>query len=410
VYFLALGALGIYRHIRYSPDITTDLDTAAQFSRYNDIYEKFKSSVEKKLSVFIIILDGLPYTLISNGSSIKDDFPNLKSFSEKSLSFSRAFTNYDLTGKAISTILTGRFSKLRELNRKRNIIADLNNSDYNVRFYKDPLSLMKYINPSNYYPQEVYTQKLVLLSIFNFITSLYSFKMLPTFFTFNIAQKESSKELIQGIDFGSLKDNRPFFYYIHALGTHCPYVYDRDGTIRSLGEKPDSYIFFNRNYSFKKWFPIPPSNYDIVPLVNKTHIDHLVFWDKVIGKLTDNIINTFGEDNVLIVLTADHGGGWRPPNLFRNLGFVTWDSVGVPLMIYCPSKVKPKVYEEPFPLLDLLPTLYDLIEMEYKKKEFEGISLFSKERDKPREMFAISKKRKHVLKNNAWVFQEKIKK
>ncbi|MCI0445541.1 hypothetical protein L0152_20295, partial [bacterium] len=51
----------------------------------------------------------------------------------------------------------------------------------------------------------------------------------------------------------------------------------------------------------------------------------------------------------------------------------------IPLMIRMPG-TKPSIYKEDFQLIDLLPTILDVLGLPYEKAKLDGVSCFSSER------------------------------
>lgn len=373
-----------------------DLEVADQSAYLNKVYNNFKSSSQKKLSIFLIISDELPFNFIFDGKGIKDSFPNLKSLSEKSLFFTNAISHTDYTGGSIRSILTGKYKNKNALYsnsiffKHRNLISDLKNCGYNMKFFrwgaKPDISKLVSLNAQ----ERFCDTKALIYATLNFIKKIHIFNNNLEFNIYNFLRAKACREIINGIDFKKFKDQTPVFYHIHSHGTHSPYIYTEDGTVLD-SDRP---CIYENKYA------------DKLKEVDKNFTKTLKFWDKIYGKMFNDIVDAFGEDNVMIIFLADHGVGMHPPRLSRVSGVITWDMVRVPLIIYAPSKVKSRIYDELFPMSDLLPTLYDIIGMEYKEEDFDGFSLFNENREKPREIIAYSgmyfKDNEWILKNNSW--------
>jgi len=93
------------------------------------------------------------------------------------------------------------------------------------------------------------------------------------------------------------------------------------------------------------------------------------FVDTQLGRLLDAVDELKLWNNLTVVLTADHGmhngekGIWEKWTLFD-------ESTRVPLMIYHPlSPYKGKHYTEPVELIDIFPTILDLLNPPYKKDQ-----------------------------------------
>jgi hypothetical protein len=366
-----------------------------------NIYENFRSSSKKKYSLIIVFCDELPYTFISNGNKIKDIFPNIKNLSENSLFFTKAFSNYDGTRRSVPSVFTGKyltqkyFTNHRKTNdwlfEQRNIFIDLKMSGYNVLNHNDPFDTMNMLSTDNNYSgANIFGEDVFVKGTLNYLKSLYSFGTVTFFDYYYFASNYKNI-----VDLVSLR-NKLVLSFIFFPGSHAPYTFQQNG--KENNETPNSYYKPNVD----NLYAIESTPLEQIPIVQKKHIEELRFFDMVLGGLFQKILKDSKKEDTIIVFSSDHGVGWRPPHLGREGGHINWDNIGVPLMIYCPSKLKPQVYDKPFPLIDLLPTLYDLMEIEYKEEEFDGISLFNKNREKRKDIFAYSGGCQYVLRNDEW--------
>lgn len=385
---------------------TKDLKTrknnnTPQFNNSKDIYKNFRSSSKKKLSLFIILFDEIPFTLISDGNLIKDCFPNLKALSNKSLFFTKAFSNYDGTRRSIPSIFTGKYVSKKYYNNNymlndwlsedKNIFVDLEECGYSIDISEQSFGIRNKLYPDIAAGNKFYTEDVFVRGTFNFIETLYSFGIVD-FYDYHFF---APKSYVGRNEIINLKGKLAFCYMCFAE-THDPYTFLREGEEKV--EKPNSYYSCDNN----ELYAVKPIPFEEAPLVNKKQIEELMYFDKLLGEKIKDILNNLGEDSVLIIFLSDHGIGWRPPHLGREAGYINWDIVGVPLMIYCPSRLKPEVYDKPFPLIDLLPTIYDLIGIEYKEEEFDGKSFFNKQREKREDIFSYSGGCQYALQGDSW--------
>ncbi len=140
----------------------------------------------------------------------------------------------------------------------------------------------------------------------------------------------------------------PFFLFLHSFEPHSPYYSRREDSftdlddlkkIQKTGAKGDA---------------------------NKAHRDYHggIHWaDKYLGKLQDTLENTGLKKKTIVVLTSDHG------EAFLEHGFVLHsiklypEFVQVPLIIVDPRKPGPKFSSKPASLVDIKPTLLDLLDL-----------------------------------------------
>ena len=103
--------------------------------------------------------------------------------------------------------------------------------------------------------------------------------------------------------------------------------------------------------------------------LNQGYRAGVTFVDRQLGRILDAIDELQLWNNLTIILTADHGmhngekGMWGKWSLFD-------ESTRVPLMIYHPqSPYKGKHYSHPVELIDIYPTVLDLMQPHYNKQE-----------------------------------------
>lgn len=101
-------------------------------------------------------------------------------------------------------------------------------------------------------------------------------------------------------------------------------------------------------------------------------IEHL---DSEIGRLLEYLENTNQRKNTLIIYHADHGEMLGDHRLFRKGPFMYDPVVRVPLILSMPGTIpERKIYNNFVELIDLVPTIYDLMEVEIPP-ETQGKSL-----------------------------------
>ncbi len=400
--FIGLLIFSIINPIFKKAEDLPEKDIAQNFKHLENVYKKFRSASKEKISVFMILFDEVPFTFLYDGKAIRDCFPNMKALSEKSLFFTKAFSNYDGTRRSVPSFFTGKYMTDRKYYNNdyfvrdwvlefRNPFFDLGRCGYNIKSSSDGFDILQKIYPDTDLTKvKFYSEKTLILGTLHFFKVLASFGTIDFYDYFSFATDSSDISILKEINRDNL-EKLPVFCFIYTEKNHTPYVYNRDGT--KTDETPNVYS------------PIKLAGDKYAKLghlVRERHTETLMYFDKLLGDRIKEIESLFNDNNFLIVFISDHGIGWRPPQLGRERGYINWDIVGVPLMIYSPLKIKPQVYNKPFPLIDLLPTLYDIIGLDYKNEEFDGISFFDKRREQQRDLFANSIGCQHVLQGDSW--------
>jgi choline-sulfatase len=86
---------------------------------------------------------------------------------------------------------------------------------------------------------------------------------------------------------------------------------------------------------------------------------NISYVDSLVGKLVDTLEATGLLDNTVIVFTSDHGDFLGERGLWYKMSYLE-PSAHVPMLIWSPSRFKPRRVKEPAGLTDLLPTLVDI--------------------------------------------------
>jgi arylsulfatase A-like enzyme len=193
------------------------------------------------------------------------------------------------------------------------------------------------------------------------------------------------KRLAKGFD-------KKFFLWLHYIDPHGPYT----------PPAPYNTMFVNDEF----YNPLLKVNLDYTPMKgrNKNYVlgsvplyqqdafkgnpkkNELAFYisqydgeirylDEEIKKLI-NYMNEKGLlENTIIVFTSDHGEGLGEHNYYFEHGWFAYqDQVSVPLFIYIPNEKKCMKIREPVELLDLAPTLVELLKI-LVPEDFQGKSL-----------------------------------
>ena len=91
----------------------------------------------------------------------------------------------------------------------------------------------------------------------------------------------------------------------------------------------------------------------------RAYYGNVTYVDEWIGRLQDTLDECGLADNTTIIITADHGDMLGEYGLWYKMTFREW-SCRIPMIIYDPVKLKPRVVKQPVSLVDVLPTLIDI--------------------------------------------------
>ena len=290
--------------------------------------------------------------------------PNLDRFSEKCVTFSSAFSPGVRTAASVLSILSGccpcKYGDwYKSVSKNRIMISEiLNSNGYSTYgFTSNPCtsSLRMYDKGFNIFRDD------------NVLFKNMKGKKLKVMLALKTLFKNpySSADKINSQIMCHLDKNRfPFFVNVHYMDLHGPYIPRR------------GWKFKNRIYAGRLWKKalVSPEQITIEEREEMISVykDKMKFLDNHIGEL----IREIDDDKTVIIITGDHGdvfgirGYYGHPDIFYN------EMINVPLFIKLPSEmnVAKQLCKQPVSLMDLVPTILDLLEIEVETL-FDGHSL-----------------------------------
>ena len=168
--------------------------------------------------------------------------------------------------------------------------------------------------------------------------------------------------------------NEGFFAYLHYLEPHEPYTPPEPFVSRFAGE--DASTRFGRTQILRQLGQRTPQR-EIVDRVRDLYDANLAYVDSHVGALVDSLRGRGVLDETILVLTSDHGEAfWEHGR--RGHGHAPYEElVRVPLLIRVPGvpEWEGRRIAEPVELVDLLPTLMDLLGLPVDSRQLVGRSL-----------------------------------
>ena len=151
------------------------------------------------------------------------------------------------------------------------------------------------------------------------------------------------------------EQKRPFFMFVHYFDPHAPYT------------PPDSFLNkLSRKSSLKTQLDKTISKYD----------DEITFTDQQIGKLLKTLKEVGLRSQTLVVITADHGEGLMQHNHMEHGVNIYDELVRVPLLFSWHNHIPMnRVLNTPVGLIDLAPTILDLLDIKADSWSVQGQSL-----------------------------------
>jgi hypothetical protein len=162
---------------------------------------------------------------------------------------------------------------------------------------------------------------------------------------------------------GSVED--PALYYLHQEKPHEPLLFLPDGRI---------YDFCScyRTTPEGRW----PSDPEMLSQRMQRYVMQAMSADRDLGRMLDRLqaIDLF--DDAMIVVMSDHGASPLPGNFNRNYSDANRNDVlPVPMFIKLPQQTGGVVDTRATQLIDILPTVLDVQEIDGQRLELDGLSL-----------------------------------
>ncbi len=300
-------------------------------------------------NVIIISVDTLRADCLSLWGGQPDLTPNLNLLAEESVVFKNCFTPVPLTLPAFTSVFTATYPQSHGVRLNKDIV-------------NDKLIMLAEIFHKKGYDTQAVVGGVPLISPsgigkgFNSYDDVFLFRPAtgnPLFHCENLARASNHMscrpaEDITAVSIEKLsKIKEPFFLFIHYFDPHSPYF---------LHEK-----YLNK---FK----------------DKPYDGEVAYTDEAIGRLLKYLKNNNLYDDSLIVFFADHGEGLGEHNEDEHGYYLFNSTIKIPLMWKVPlswNKLEKQRYDEWVSLVDISPTLLELLNIEDKNfnLQMQGISL-----------------------------------
>ncbi len=173
---------------------------------------------------------------------------------------------------------------------------------------------------------------------------------------------------------------KPGLYFLHVMLPHVPWVYLPSGK-EYWGSLHSSALAHGVGqdtlWTTQSW---------LVAQGYQRHLLQLRFVDRLLGRLLERLEAVGLDDEAVLVVTADHGLSFRPGQPGREPTPETFaDIMAVPLFVRTPGQTEGVVDGRNVELVDILPTVAELLDMELPHA-IDGRSMLT---DGPRRPFKV---------------------
>ncbi len=183
-----------------------------------------------------------------------------------------------------------------------------------------------------------------------------------------------SQRSLQWLDSGWDPANpKRVFLYLQFMDTHTPYDPPQAFRRRFQREDPGGALEKSANDKLMQ-LALDSLDDSEIEVLEALYDGEVAYLDAELERLFAELTRRGFLDDAIVVLTADHGEEFREHGRILH-GFTLYEeSVRVPLLILAPGTLGGRVIEQPVSLLDLAPTLVELLGI-VGEQRFEGRSL-----------------------------------
>ena len=312
----------------------------------------FSSCSGKKVkpNILLVTIDTLKTDHVGGYGYPRQTTPFIDSLAKKGVIFRHAFTPLPLTAGSHATILTS----LHPLTH--GVITNGNSLDHKVQ------TIAEVLKENGYYTIGAVGVSF-LSQRYNFQQGFDSFSDKPGKGYYRNA-KEVNKSLLKQIDnYVALKEQKPFFIWVHYYDPHTPYR--------------------NRKYTFKREIPRRFLNgYEKNGRVVHRYDTEIRFTDEAVKTLVEYLKKKGLDKQLLTCVTADHGeqhgehGGWN-----GHYDFYT-ETIWVPLLFHGYKIPQGKSIRQWVSTMDIAETLLHTAGLDFRY-ETEGCDLLKVEEKAP---------------------------
>jgi arylsulfatase A-like enzyme len=325
-------------------------------------------------NVIIICIDALRADHVGTYGYDRNTTPTIDTFATKSYVFKNAISASSWTLPSFMSLFTslypskhGVLNKYTKFDEGQGVISNLSKTCPNC------LTLAQLLK-SNGYATLAFTGDAGVGSEYGFDKGFDYYYNNKTFGGFETSFAEASKWL------QSNKDEK-FFLFIHGYDCHGSFESATDKQFFSNNDYRGPYQGTRNEYQNLRNLTI----YDITLDMSKEDVAFWNIWYDNKVRNADSRVSNFLSDlesldllnNTIIVITSDHGNEFYDHKGFDH-GHTLYDElIRVPLIIYVPNH-DGKVIEQQVRLVDVMPTLLELLEAKVSEKaqnQMQGTSL-----------------------------------
>lgn len=362
--------------------------TVFSFSPDSSVFflESAQAAPEKDFNIALITIDTLRADHLSCYGYKRETSPNIDKIAEEGLRFNNVIAPSSWTAPSMVSLFTSTYpinhGVVYGLQWKRH-------KKYSQDVFSEELTTLPEVLNTLGYTTFGVSSNHNLTADLGFARGFHYFK-----YAGNANSADGVNEIVWSWE-DKIKGAKKFFLWVHYMDPHHPYhdrfpwiaQYTSPSLTRALNFTDKTAKELNRNRSTLKNNPEHLSN--LIALYDS----EINYVDSHVGQL----IQKFGlGKNTLLIITSDHGEEFLEHGIIGHAQNLHRETIQVPLIIKPPYSSEKKVINEPTNLIDVVPTILDILDVEPPAHALgksalkkDGLSLFLKK------MFMRSKECKY---------------
>src|SRR5262249_54303 len=304
----------------------------------------------------------------------RDTSPFIDSVAAKGVVFERAMSNSSFTRESVAALLSGRLP------------STSGSAGWNARPANDSQNLGELLRGAGY-----------VTGFFDVTTMLTDPQFVAGFDEFqHLTDKWGASGLgftlsARALGFAAAHAREKFMMYLHYLDPHGPYdpppqLYRRLAN-KSLRPSLNLYTDVRPNFAALVQEGFGPGEARFEELVMRYDAE-IADTDRSIASLFSGLEKLHLLDHTMLIIAADHGEEFLEHGFVEHAWTLYGESLHIPLVLWAPKALKPARLSQRVSVVDLLPTVLELLEVPHARQDFDGSALLRRRGGGPIEIAA----------------------
>lgn len=328
-------------------------------------YGKRENNASKRPNVLLIVIDALRQDHLGCFGYKRNTSPNINALAKEGILFKHAYSNAPWTKPSVASLFSSLPPNKHTAVNKNDILPD-----------EIPV-IAEMLKNEGYHT-------FCFVGGNKFIGKRFNFHQ--GFDIYRNSRINAAKLTKKFLSLISKPQGKRFFAYIHYMDVHLPYNNNKYND--TFVQKKGKHFFLPGKIRAKDCRKL--AHFDKLSSMDKKHLVSLYdgqirFVDENIKKIISVLKKNNMLNDTLVVITADHGEEFWEHNNYEHGHTLYNELIHVPLII-TGNNLKKSEVKRPVRLIDLLPTILKMVDVESAHYNLEGARLFDKREGKNNEL------------------------